>query len=114
MNQKLTPPRERNKNIGAQIAFPERMRAWRGAVVYCTLKYSAHSGCQMSEPPLKPVEAMRRREKNMADHATFEYATADGNDYAEHLRTYALFTALTKWGTVAVAAVLVLMWIFLL
>ncbi|WP_454914862.1 aa3-type cytochrome c oxidase subunit IV [Xanthobacter sediminis] len=50
----------------------------------------------------------------MADHATIEYATADGNDYAEHLSTYAAFTALAKWGTVGVAAVLVLMWIFLL
>lgn len=50
----------------------------------------------------------------MADHATIEYATADGNDYVEHLRTYALFTALAKWGTIAIAALLVLMWIFLL
>ncbi|MDQ0505933.1 aa3-type cytochrome c oxidase subunit IV [Xanthobacter agilis] len=50
----------------------------------------------------------------MAEHATLEYATAGGNDYAEHLRTYALFTALAKWGTLTVAAVLVLMWIFLL
>jgi len=50
----------------------------------------------------------------MADHATIEYATADGNDYTEHQRTYALFTALTKWSAIGVAAILVLMWIFLL
>lgn len=50
----------------------------------------------------------------MADHASTEYATADGNDYAEHIRTYELFTGLTKWGAIAVAIVLVLMWIFLL
>ena len=50
----------------------------------------------------------------MAEHGTIEYATADGNDYVEHERTYALFTSLTKWGALAVAAILVLMWIFLL
>ncbi|MEP9354255.1 aa3-type cytochrome c oxidase subunit IV [Xanthobacter sp. KR7-65] len=50
----------------------------------------------------------------MAGHATIEYATADGNDYPEHERTYAAFTALTKWGTISAAVVLVLMWIFLL
>lgn len=50
----------------------------------------------------------------MAEHGTIEYATAEGNDYPEHERTYALFTTLTKWGTIAVATVLVLMWIFLL
>lgn len=50
----------------------------------------------------------------MAEHATIEYATADGNDYAEHERTYAVFTALTKWGAISVATLLVLMWIFLL
>ena len=49
----------------------------------------------------------------MAEHATIEYATADGNDYPEHERTYAMFTALAKWGTIGVAAILVLMWIFL-
>ncbi|MFS8035887.1 aa3-type cytochrome c oxidase subunit IV [Xanthobacter sp. AM11] len=50
----------------------------------------------------------------MAEHATIEYAIADGNDYAEHERTYALFTSLAKWGTIGAAALLVLMWIFLL
>ncbi|ABS67191.1 aa3-type cytochrome c oxidase subunit IV [Xanthobacter versatilis] len=50
----------------------------------------------------------------MAEHATTEYAIADGNDYAEHEGTYVLFTALTKWGAIAVAVLLTLMWIFLL
>lgn len=50
----------------------------------------------------------------MADHGSVEYATAAGNDYAEHQRTYALFTGLTKWGTIGVAVLMVLMWIFLL
>ncbi|BAF86427.1 MULTISPECIES: aa3-type cytochrome c oxidase subunit IV [Azorhizobium] len=50
----------------------------------------------------------------MSEHGAIEYATADGNDYAEHKRTYELFTALTKWGTVAVAALMVIMWFTLL
>jgi hypothetical protein len=33
----------------------------------------------------------------MADHGEVEYATADGNDYAEHEATYQLFLTLTKW-----------------
>ena len=33
----------------------------------------------------------------MADHGEVEYATADGNDYAEHETTYAMFLTLTKW-----------------
>lgn len=35
-------------------------------------------------------------------------------DYAEHERTYRGFTFVTKWGTVAVAVILILMAIFLL
>ncbi|MBN9026378.1 MAG: aa3-type cytochrome c oxidase subunit IV [Rhizobiales bacterium] len=35
-------------------------------------------------------------------------------DYAEHERTYAFFTGLTKYGTIACIVVLVLMAIFLL
>lgn len=42
----------------------------------------------------------------MADHATM--------DYAEHERTYKMFVALTKWGTIGVVALLALMAIFLL
>jgi len=33
----------------------------------------------------------------MADHGEVEYATADGNDYAEHEATYESFITLTKW-----------------
>ena len=32
----------------------------------------------------------------MADHGEVEYATADGNDYAEHEATYAMFIAMTN------------------
>ena len=35
-------------------------------------------------------------------------------DYAEHERTYAGFTFVTKWGVVAVAVLLILMAFFLL
>ncbi len=35
-------------------------------------------------------------------------------DYREHDRTYRFFTGLTKWGTVAVVVILILMAIFLL
>ncbi len=35
-------------------------------------------------------------------------------DYAEHDRTYRLFTALFKWGTVIVAAILILLAYFLI
>lgn len=48
----------------------------------------------------------------MAQH----HASHDGHpamDYAEHERTYAAFTAFTKWGTIAVASIVVLMYIFL-
>jgi hypothetical protein len=40
-------------------------------------------------------------------------AEENGMDYAEHERTYALFVAMFKWGTIAVAILLVLMAIFL-
>ncbi|MCS0497309.1 aa3-type cytochrome c oxidase subunit IV [Ancylobacter mangrovi] len=39
----------------------------------------------------------------MADHGAPEYATADGNDYAEHTGTYHLFTKMTLVGTLGVA-----------
>ncbi|TCT07746.1 aa3-type cytochrome c oxidase subunit IV [Aquabacter spiritensis] len=50
----------------------------------------------------------------MADHGTLEYTTAQGNDYEEHARTYALFTTMTKWSTIALAILMVFMWFFLL
>jgi aa3 type cytochrome c oxidase subunit IV len=41
---------------------------------------------------------------------------SDGNenmDYAQHQRTYELFTALVKYGTIGVVIILILMAIFL-
>lgn len=35
-------------------------------------------------------------------------------DYAEHERTYDMFVGLTKWGSITIVAILVLMAIFLL
>jgi hypothetical protein len=49
----------------------------------------------------------------MASHGTTEYATADGNDYAEHERTYQMFLTITKWGIISIATLLVLMAYFL-
>ncbi len=49
----------------------------------------------------------------MADHGTPKYSTAPGNDYAEHESTYNLFIWLTKWTIGIVAAVLVMMFLFL-
>lgn len=42
----------------------------------------------------------------MADHAAM--------DYAEHEKTYKFFVAMTKWGTIGVIVLLVLMAIFLI
>jgi hypothetical protein len=50
----------------------------------------------------------------MAEQGMVEYATSTGNDYAEHERTYRMFTQLTKWGTASVIVVLILMAVFLL
>jgi hypothetical protein len=52
-------------------------------------------------------------EMMMADHAKTEYATADGNDYVEHKRTYEMFLALLKWNIVAIVIILALMYYFL-
>jgi Bacterial aa3 type cytochrome c oxidase subunit IV len=49
----------------------------------------------------------------MADHAEVEYATADGNDYAEHEKTYQFFLHLAKYGTGAIIVLLILMAYFL-
>jgi hypothetical protein len=56
---------------------------------------------------------MCRLEARMADHGEVEYATATGNDYAEHEGTYRLFVQLVKWGIITVTAILILMAIFL-
>ena len=49
----------------------------------------------------------------MASHGTTEYSTAEGNDYAEHERTYEMFLTMTKWGIISIATILVLMAYFL-
>ena len=50
----------------------------------------------------------------MAGHNEVAYTTADGNDYPAPVATYEGFLALTKYGTLAVIAILALMAIFLL
>ena len=59
--------------------------------------------------------ANRYRQKGlgMASHGTTKYATADGNDYAEHERTYRMFLSIVKWGVITVAIILLLMAYFL-
>lgn len=49
----------------------------------------------------------------MAEHHEVEYATADGNDYAEHENTYQLFVALVKWSIIIIAITLLGMFFFL-
>ena len=49
----------------------------------------------------------------MAEHAEVEYATATGNDYAAHEQTYRNFTTLVKVMMAVVAAIVILMAIFL-
>ena len=49
----------------------------------------------------------------MAEHREIEYATATGNDYAEHERTYKRFLALIKWHLIVILALLILMAYFL-
>ena len=43
----------------------------------------------------------------MADH------NHEGMDYSEHEKTYAMFTTMVKYGSIAIAALLVLMALFL-
>ena len=43
----------------------------------------------------------------MADHAEVEYATADGNDYAEHEGTYKSFVRLATVGSLLVINIVV-------
>ena len=43
----------------------------------------------------------------MADHAAPEYATATGNDYAEHEATYAMVMKLSKVATAAVVLIVI-------
>ena len=45
----------------------------------------------------------------MAEETKSEDEAPPAMDYAEHERTFALFLTITKWGTVATAAVLIAM-----
>lgn len=49
----------------------------------------------------------------MAQHGEVEYATATGNDYGEHEKTYRLFVALVKWHVYVIIGILILMAYFL-
>jgi Bacterial aa3 type cytochrome c oxidase subunit IV len=49
----------------------------------------------------------------MADHGGVEYATATGNDYAEHEGTYRMFLQFIKVGVGLVVVLLLLMAYFL-
>jgi len=49
----------------------------------------------------------------LANHGEVKYTTADGNDYPAHEAAYEAFLTMTKWGTIALVALLVLMAIFL-
>jgi hypothetical protein len=55
-----------------------------------------------------PFPTRSRREDLMADNHD------SAMDYAEHDRTYALFIAMTKWGSVSIVVLLILMALFLL
>jgi Bacterial aa3 type cytochrome c oxidase subunit IV len=49
----------------------------------------------------------------MDDHGQLEYAAASGNDYLGHEQMYRTFVTLTKSAVAVIAAVLILMAIFL-
>jgi hypothetical protein len=49
----------------------------------------------------------------MADHGTVEYATAEGNDYSEHEKSYLFFLKLVKWHVIVLPIILILMAYFL-
>jgi hypothetical protein len=49
----------------------------------------------------------------LAQHHEVEYATAEGNDYAEHENTYRLFISLLKWHVYVIIGILALMAFFL-
>jgi Bacterial aa3 type cytochrome c oxidase subunit IV len=80
------------------------------------------SGGDMAPPGRCPASyfALIRRDNPtfrlgtaMADHSEVAYTTADGNDYMAHEATYEGFIKLVKYGTTAVALILILMAIFL-
>jgi hypothetical protein len=45
----------------------------------------------------------------MAEHREVEYATAEGNDYPAHERTYQRFLSLLKWHIIVIAIILMAM-----
>ena len=47
-----------------------------------------------------------------AHHGHREVTTAAGNDYAQHTGTYRDFVTILKWSILAVAMVLVFLWVF--
>jgi hypothetical protein len=49
----------------------------------------------------------------MSDHGEVEYATADGNDYAEHEQTYRNFITLVKTVLGVVVVIVILLAYFL-
>ncbi len=49
----------------------------------------------------------------MDDHGQLEYATASGNDYPGHEQMYRTFVTLTRVSVMVIAAVVILMAIFL-
>jgi hypothetical protein len=49
----------------------------------------------------------------MADHGAPTYSKAAGNDYEQHEQTYEGFLTLVKYASLAIALVLVGMFIFL-
>jgi hypothetical protein len=54
-----------------------------------------------------------RLEDAMDDGGQLEYATATGNDYPGHEQTYHTFVTLTKSAVAVIAAIVILMAIFL-
>ena len=51
----------------------------------------------------------------MAEHGgTVEFGNATGDDYPAHLGTYQAFVGLTKYGTIALVILLLLMTFFLI
>jgi hypothetical protein len=61
-----------------------------------------------------PAREIRTIEETaMADHGEVEYATATGNDYAEHEHTYRFFLRALKWSVTVVVVILIGMAIFL-
>jgi hypothetical protein len=49
----------------------------------------------------------------MDDHGQLEYGTAGGNDYPGHEQMYRTFVTLTKSAIAVIAAIVILMAIFL-